>query len=401
MRILFLDTTAGASGDMLCGAVIPLLEDPAGFIEKLNSIGLGKVRFSLSEKTTCGIRASKFDVSVDGEREHQGEGHAHSHEHGHEHHHHSLSDVLSVIRSLRLDKEVLENAEEIYRDIAAAEAAAHGTEPSLVHFHELGTYDAIADVTAFCAAIKELSPDRIVSTAVNTGFGSVRCAHGIMPVPAPATAELLKGVPTFSDGREGELCTPTGAALIKRFASSFAVTSRPVMTAEKYACGAGEREIPEHPNVVRAFFGYDEDTGDSVAELVCSIDDMTPEHLAFAAEQLLDAGALDVYTQTAYMKKGRQGSVLTVICADGEAEEFARLIFRYTTTAGIRSRLCPRYTLSRESYTRSTEFGEIRFKRTFGYGVDREKPEYDDVAAAAEKYGLTPAEITKEITGKD
>ena len=228
---------------------------------------------------------------------------------------------------------------------------------------------------------------------MSVGSGHVHCAHGILPVPAPATALLLKGIPSAGGPVEGELCTPTGAALLRYFADDFC--TMPVMRTERIGCGMGKKEY-SCLNCVRAFLGETEDEGNNICELVCSIDDMTGEAAAFAAERLLEAGALDVYTAPAFMKKGRPAFELTCLCSPDKAEFFASLIFRHTSTLGIRQRDCSRFTLTRTSVTVATKYGDIRVKISEGHGVRRCKAEYDDIAAAAVRYGVSLEEVRRE-----
>jgi hypothetical protein len=282
----------------------------------------------------------------------------------------------------------------VYSLIAEAESAAHGVPVEQIHFHEVGTMDAVADITAVCLAMAELAPDEIVVSPIHVGAGNVRCAHGILPVPAPATAYILRDVPTYGGAVKGELCTPTGAALLKHFAARFG--DQPVMRAEKIGYGMGKKDF-EAANCVRAILGEREGERDDALLLECNLDDSTPEEIGFAMDALFAGGALDVWTTAAGMKKNRPGVVLSVLAKPEDREAMVRLLFRHTATIGVRESVLRRYVLARRIETEETPFGPVRKKISDGYGVTREKYEYDDLAAAARKAGKSIAEIRKEI----
>ena len=283
----------------------------------------------------------------------------------------------------------------MYDAIAQAEAKAHGCPVGEVHYHEVGALDAVADVAGVCYALYLLGPDKIVVSPIHVGSGTVRCAHGIMPVPAPATAALLAGVPTYGGEIRGELCTPTGAALLAHFAQSFG--SMPVLNVEKVGYGVGTRQF-EQANCVRAFWGESQEGGNGeIVELVCNIDDMTGEALAFAGEQLLAAGALDVYSVPGTMKKGRPGHVLTVLCDVGKEQALAQAVLRHTTTNGLRVRRCEKYFLTPGSKNVDTPWGNVRVKTAEGFGISHAKPEYEDAAALARANGLPLAAVLEEV----
>jgi hypothetical protein len=254
--------------------------------------------------------------------------------------------------------------------------------------------DAIADVTSVCMLMKELAPECVLASPVATGFGAVRCAHGIMPVPAPATAHLLQGIPAYAGRIEGELCTPTGAALLKHFVNRF--EQMPVMATERIGYGMGKKDFAR-ANCVRAFLGETEDNRDNVYELSCNVDDMTGEEMGFATEHLLAAGAREVFTTPVSMKKNRPGILLRVLVSPEDRERMAREIFRYTTTIGIREAKLERYVLKREIREEDTAFGTVRSKVVSGYGVQRSKWEYDDVAKIASEQGCSVREILTKL----
>ena len=308
---------------------------------------------------------------------------------------------MGLIGGLHLVDEVAENARAVYSRIAAAEGRAHGCEVDLVHFHEVGALDAVADIVACCHLMAKLAPEKVVASPVHVGFGSVRCAHGIMPVPAPATAFLLEDVPVYSDGIiRGELCTPTGAALLRHFVSEFG--PMPLMRVSATGHGAGRKDFPR-ANIVRAMLGESglAPTGDAdeVLELACNIDDMTAEDLAFAAEAVRDAGALDVWMQPALMKKGRPGTIFLALCRSADHDGVLRAILKHTSTLGVRETRVRRTVLDRAETVMPTPVGDIRRKTASGFGVKREKLEYEDLAAIARARGISLAEA-RRLSGR-
>lgn len=444
MKILYIECAMGCAGDMLTAALFELLseEQKAAFLEKMNGLGLPGVRVAAEPAVTCGIAGTHMAVTVHGQEEgehdhhhhdhdhhdhgdhhhdhhehdhghghtvphlhvhdhihdhdhehdhvhdHDHHDHDHPHEHGHEHHHHHASPdhIRGLIDGMDLPEEVKVRARGVYDAIARAEAKAHGCPVGEVHYHEVGALDAVADVVGACYALWLLSPDRIVASPVHVGSGTVRCAHGVMPVPAPATANLLTGVPAYGGEVFGELCTPTGAALLVTFAQSFG--PMPALAADRVGCGVG-RKVFDRPNCVRAFLGESGGGANgAISELVCNIDDMTPEALAYACEQLLSEGALDVYTLPGTMKKGRSGHLLTVLCDPDREEALARAVLTHTTTIGLRVRRCEKYFLTPGAATVSTPYGEIDVKTAEGFGLTKVKPEHDSVAAAARAHGV-------------
>ena len=252
--------------------------------------------------------------------------------------------------------------------------------------------DAIADIVGVCMLISDLSVDKIIASNINVGSGHVHCAHGILPVPAPATAYILRDVPIYSGHIQSELCTPTGAALLKHFAASFG--EMPVMKVEKIGYGMGKKDF-EQANCVRVFLGETSDNTKEIVELSFNVDDMTAERIAFATERFYDAGAKEVYTVPVGMKKSRPGTLICVMC-DREIEETViGLIFKHTTTLGLRESISKRYTLDREIIKKETAFGEVRIKQSKGYGVMREKYEYEDLARIAKEKNMSIEEVTK------
>ncbi len=389
--MLYLECKMGAAGDMLNAALVSLV-DRKRFVDKMNSLKLPGTVVELKNEYRNGIYGNLIKVVIDGEEEESEdvsdkteENHADSHEH-HSHHHHehnSIEDIEKFILDLDLSDKVKRDAVSVYRLIADAEASAHGKPVEDIHFHEVGTMDAIADVLGVCILMEMINPDKVMASPINVGSGMVRCAHGILPVPAPATQHLLEGIPMYTDESvKTELCTPTGAALLRYFVDEFG--SMPPSIVKKAGYGFGKKEF-EKLNAVRAFLCENEGFGDRVVELRCNIDDMTPEDIGYAINIFLEGGAYDAFTSAIYMKKNRPATMLSVICNEAMRDKIVALIFKHTTTIGIRQNLCDRYVLERTKEVADTPYGEVRIKRSSGYGVDRVKIEYNDLARIADE----------------
>ena len=422
MKTLYLDCGMGAAGDMLTAALLELLPDQEEFVAKLSALGIPDVSVEREKMSKCGIGGTHITVKVHGEEEgeemhdhdhhdhghshdhgdhdhehfheHGDHGHEHSHDHDHTHHHSSMHDIKRIVHSLSVSDKVKHDILAVYGMIAEAESHAHGVPVTEIHFHEVGTMDAIADVTAVCLLMERIAPDQVIASPVHVGSGQVKCAHGILPVPAPATAYILQDVPIYGGEIKGELCTPTGAALLKYFVTRFG--EMPVMKTEAIGYGMGKKDFPA-ANCVRALLGETENAGDTITELNCNVDDMTGEAVGFAMDTLFAAGALEVYTVPIGMKKSRPGMLLCVMCRETDKEEMVKLLFRHTTTIGIRENVYKRYTLTRSVETVQTRYGEIRKKISRGYGVTREKYEYEDLARAAREHNISVSQVMSEI----
>lgn len=412
MKTLYLECSMGAAGDMLAAALLELHPAPADVIARLNRIGLPGVAFSMRPVSKCSINGTHFCVTVNGVEEgsldhshgHEGhtheecaqhEAHEHHGEHGH-HEHHGLHEIEHIVSHLDLPGAVREDVLAVYRLIAQAEGEVHGRPVDQVHFHEVGALDAVADVAAVCLLLHELAPQQICASPVHVGGGQVRCAHGILPVPAPATALLLRGIPSYGGSVSGELCTPTGAALLRHFVRTFG--PQPVMRVDALGYGMGKKDF-DQANCVRAMLGQTEQQRESVAELSCNLDDMTPEAVGFAMERLLSAGALDVYTIPIGMKKNRPGVLLTCMCRMEQREEMLRLLFLHTTTLGVRESVSGRYTLQRTVEAAEGPCGTVHVKRSEGWGVCREKMEYEDLARIARERGVSLEQAARMAGG--
>lgn len=446
MKTLYIECNMGAAGDMLTAALLELTEDRDAVLAKLNDLGIPGVVFSTEACSKCGTVGTHVRVTVNGEEEesldvadhdhdhghhhdhehhhhhehthshehsHDGHTHTHEHTHHHDHHdhdhehehahehghhaHHGMAEISEIISGLNVSEKVKRDAENVYGIIAEAEGHVHGKPVDQVHFHEVGSLDAVADVTAVSLLMEEIGADRVLVSPVNTGRGQVKCAHGILPVPAPATAHILQGMPSYANQITGELLTPTGAALLKYFADGFG--NRPVMKITAAGYGMGTKDFP-HANCVRAFLGEEEDVTDEVIELVCNVDDMTGEEIGYAIERLLSEGALDAFAAPVIMKKSRPGHVVTVLCSETKREEMIEAVFRNTTTIGIREARRPRYVLDRHTEEMETTLGTVRYKVSAGYGVRRAKPEHDDLSRIACERDMTLLEVKDVLTGE-
>jgi len=401
MKTLYFDCGMGAAGDMLTAALIELFPNQDTIADELNHIGIPGIFFIPAESKKCGIKGTRMHVMYRGVEEdehlhehHSHDGHHHEHSHEHTHSHHGIDEIEHILSHLNLSEKVRTDVLAVYNLIARAESEVHGVSVDQIHFHEVGNMDAIADITAVCYLIDQLKVDRIISSPIHVGSGQVRCAHGILPVPAPATALILKDVPIYGGELRGELCTPTGAALLKYFVSEFGPI--PTMKTTAIGYGMGKKDFPA-ANCVRAMLGEVESKNNAIIELSCNLDDMTGEELGFAMEMLLARGALDVFTIPIQMKKNRPGHLLRVICHEENRDELVRMIFCHTTTLGIREQYLNRYTLDRTITTVDTPYGPLRQKVASGYGVERKKFEYDDLARVAKEQGVGIREILKNI----
>ena len=474
MKTLYIECAMGAAGDMLTAALLELMPDKEAALAKLNAMGIPGVVFEAEPSAKCGITGTHMRVLIHGKEEgampcghthaheeHHEHNHAHEHHHEHEHHahthahehvqedahchdsdahdhahhhehdahhhaHHGMAEIRSLIAELAVSETVKEKALAVYQSIAEAESKVHGAEVDQIHFHEVGSMDAVADVTAVCLLIELLAPEQVIVSPIHVGSGTVLCAHGRLPVPAPATALILEGMPIYGGSVQGELCTPTGAALLKTFADSFG--PMPPMRVAKTGYGMGTKDF-EQANCLRAMLGESftmngtaskmqtgqdaegENTGSRgaagkdtetenpaaregrITEISCNLDDMTGEDIAFAAEHILQAGALDVFTESIYMKKGRPAVKLTVLARPEDEERLAGEIFRHTSTIGVRIHTDRRYELARRSEQRKTPLGTIEVKISEGFGVRKEKIEFASLKQIAETSGKRLAEV--------
>lgn len=419
MKRLFLDCQMGIAGDMLIATLLGLVDDSKMWIARLNQIGIPDVTYTLIPKEDKGLQGYRVAVTINGIEESENHDEHHNH---HEHIKHSevhgdgehsehqvyreqhvhglgLQDVTDIINSLSISDTCKQNAINVYNLVAQAEAKVHKSTVTQIHFHELGMLDAIADIVAVCVLIEELKFNEIIISPIHVGTGSVHCAHGELPVPAPATMELLAGIPMYADYQiKGELCTPTGAALAQYFGTSY--SNMPVMTPAKVSYGFGTKQY-ERPNCIRAFVELLHDSEDTIIELSCNLDDMTPEEIGYAVEQLVLSPALDVFTTPIMMKKQRPGTMLTVLCKVDDIDNVRDLIFKHTTSLGIRYHRCDRYILNRSTGDIDWEGHTIAFKKSCGFGVVRHKYEYDSLAAIANCNDMSLLDLKRQLRNKE
>ena len=445
-KTIYLECSMGAAGDMMLAALVDLMEEPEAFIRELSDIFPEKITIKLLKRESCGVFGKGIEVFA-GDREEESKDvfvhrhshehshghdyshghdhvHAHSHSHGHshgsdhDHSHRTLGDVGGIIASLAVPPSVKEDAVAVYRLLAEAERQVHDEDMEAIHFHEVGDMDAIADIVSVCLALRRLGMPKLLAGPVHTGSGFVRCAHGILPVPAPATSLLLKGIPIYSTGLKGELCTPTGAALLRYFIKEF--LPMPLMKTEKIGIGIGKKRFST-ANILRAFLGevlMDEkgdvptesgegDFGgvrdlmmDRVTEISVNIDDSTPERVAFVLEELFCCGALDAWIVPIQMKKNRPAYLLTCLCPSDKKRKLVQCILRESTAIGLRFRDWDRLMLSRREEVLETEYGPVRVKKSYGGGICKAKPEYEDMARIAREKSIPLEGLYHRLQGR-
>jgi pyridinium-3,5-bisthiocarboxylic acid mononucleotide nickel chelatase len=426
IRVLFVEPVSGISGDMFLGALIDLGVSLDTIRTGLAKLGLGGYTIATREVRRAGMRALKFDVDLVSDDGHSGRDHAGHDNHGREHHHHdhpghgghehhehehshedaghhphahrSFQDIRRLIGESGLSPWVKGRSLDAFGKLAEAEARVHGCPVDDVSFHEVGAVDSIVDIVGAMVALETLQPLRVVSSAVNTGHGTLTCQHGVYPVPAPATESLLRGIPVFSNSVGGELTTPTGAVLLATLAGGFG--PRPSMRVLSAGYGAGFRDFPGAANVLRVSLGEVEISGagvlpeDEVAVLEAAVDDLSPQVFGHLLERLMEQGALDVCMGAVQMKKNRPGVMLTVLCVPGAESGLAELVFRETTTLGIRVSRQKRFILDRSAAAVETEYGPVRVKLSgFGGRVFNCVPEYDDCRRIALERNLPVRDV--------
>jgi len=415
MRIAYLDCFSGISGDMFLGALVDAGVSPRLLEETVAALDIG-ARLKVSKVVRGGISAAKVDVYANGEKDlprevfwkRQEHNHPHEHSHGHEHSHEhrhepgrTLTQIRHIIEKAAISGTAKATAIKIFETLGQAEAEIHNTSIDQVHFHEVGAVDAMVDIVCAAVGAESLTVEEWVCSPLNVGGGTVKCAHGTLPVPAPATLKLLQDAPVYSSGPQVELVTPTGAAIVKTLSTRFAPF--PAMKIEKAGYGAGTRDFPEHPNLLRLTIGEAEPTdrantsNDSITVLAANLDDLSPQVLAYAMERLLAEGALDVFSVPVQMKKSRPGALLTVLAKMEDANRLTKTIFAETTTLGVRRREEQRQTLSRRWETVDTTWGPVRIKIANMNGtVSNYAPEYEDCRTLAEAQHVPLRTIMQE-----
>ena len=452
MRIAYLDCFSGMSGDMFLGALIDAGVSPRVLEETVAALDIG-ARLEISKVNRSGITATKVDVFVHGEKELPREefwaneaARSHAHTHDHEHHHvehrgesgvpaglderearrsnfdsavpragapalhkhehdhgRSLTEIKQIIQGSAISAAAKVTAIAIFEALGAAEAKIHNMDIESVHFHEVGAVDAMVDIIGAAVGVEALGVDEIICSPLNVGGGTVKCAHGTFPVPAPATVELLQGAPVFSSGIQAELLTPTGAAIVKTLASRFGAF--PEMKIEKSGYGAGTRDFPGHANVVRLTIGEAASqlaantNQETISVLEANLDDLNPQVFGYVLDRLLAEGALDVFSMPVQMKKNRPGTLLTVLCKPEDAAKLTQIVFTETTTLGLRQRQEHRSTLARRWVPVATPWGEVRMKIASLNGtVTNYAPEYEDCRRLAAEHHVPLKSVMQEAT---
>jgi pyridinium-3,5-bisthiocarboxylic acid mononucleotide nickel chelatase len=401
VRIVYFDCSSGASGDMFLGALVDLGLPLDSLREELRKLRLGGYRLEASRVLRSGVSSTRVEVVLDADSRPHSHTHGHgpAHEHAHSHgaakppgDHRGLREILALIDESTLTPRVKEKAGALFRRLAEAEGAIHGIDPEQVHFHEVGAVDSIVDIIGSVFGLDWLGEARFVSSPLNLGSGTVKMEHGDFPVPAPATARLVRGVPIYGEG-EGELLTPTGALIVTSHASSYG--SLPRMELRSVGCGAGARETKGRPNLLRLLVG-DEALARQASVLVleAEVDDMSPQLLGPLMERVLAAGALDVYYTAIQMKKGRPGILVSALAPPAAREAVEEVFFAETTTLGVRSQTWDRTVLDREVRPVETAYGAIGVKIGSRAGrVYNAQPEFDDCLRAAQAQGVPVKEV--------
>ena len=441
MRIAYLECFSGISGDMFLGALVDAGVSPQLLQDTVAALGLG-AKLEISRVMRSGISATKVDVWIDGEKDmpreeywakqeasqshdHHDHGHGHDHDHvhlqehhhshgessragapaphKHEHSHRGLTEIRKIISAAQISESAKKTAISIFEALGSAEAKIHDVPVETIHFHEVGAVDAIVDIVCAAVGVEALGVDEIVCSSLNVGGGTVKCAHGTFPVPAPATVELLKDAPVYSANVQAELVTPTGAAIVKTLAKRF--SAFPEMKVEKSAYGAGSRDFPGHPNVLRIVIGEvaakmtAKTQSDTISVLEANLDDLNPQVFGYVMDRLLDEGALDVFGVPVQMKKSRPGTLLTVLCKPEDEDKLTQLVFSETTTLGIRRREESRQALARRWESVRTEWGEVRIKIASMNGtVTNYAPEYEDCRRIAAEHHVPLKTVMQEAS---
>ena len=414
MRIAYLDCFSGISGDMFLGALVDAGVSFELLQQTVAALNVGAT-LEKSRVDRSGISATKIDVLIDGQKDlPREEFYAERHKHPHDDeaspryaHGRHLSQILTIIAAAPISHGAKQTASKIFTALGEAEAKVHSVEVEKVHFHEVGAADAIVDVVCAAVGTEALQVERLLASPLNVGGGTVKCAHGVMPVPAPATLELLKDIPVYSGEVRKELVTPTGAAIVRTLASDFGAL--PAMTTHKIGYGAGARDFQGHSNVLRLVVGEMLEPSDAVANsgdnrameeievLEANLDDLNPQVIGYVCERLLCEGALDVFTTAVQMKKGRPGTLLTVLASPQDTEKLRGILLQETSTLGVRSRREQRHILQRRNETVKTPWGAVRIKIGSMEGQDTNAaPEYEDCRRIAAEHNVPLKSVMQE-----
>ena len=406
MKTLYLECKSGISGDMFVGSMLDLGVESDGLLSALKQLNVDGYSIEITKILKNDISATDFNVILQEELPHDHE-HEHNHEHEHSHHsHNTFAEIKSLINTSKLSEDVKTLSIKIFEIIAIAESKVHMTDIENVHFHEVGAIDSIVDIVAAAYCVVNLCPDKIVCSTLTEGSGFIKAAHGLLPVPCPATAEIFKNasIPFECSETKGELVTPTGAAIVAAITQQFGIM--PKMTIHSIGFGSGKKDF-EHPNVLRAFIGdsfeqkkevvSENIIKDKVAVLETCIDDSTGEALGYCLELLIEAGANDAYYTPVYMKKNRPAYELTVLCTEENIDKLSQIIFKHTGSIGMRVRISDRLILQRQLAKIATKYGEIAYKTCKTSEFVKHKPEFESIKSAAQKYNISLNEVVTEF----
>ena len=402
MKILYFDCSSGISGNMTLGALTEIIGDENYLLNELKKLNIDGYKIEISKKIKNGITGTYVDVILDNEHtlDHHTDLHEHHHEHNHssshEHHHEhrNLEDVNKIIENSSLNNNVKDLAKKIFLRVAEAESKVHNKTLDEVHFHEVGAIDSIVDIVGTAILINKINPDKIISSIVNDGYGFIECAHGTISVPVPATSEIFVNskVKFRQIDIDTELVTPTGAAIIAELAEEF--KTLPTMTIEKIGWGTGSKDL-KIPNVLKVYYGDMQEKAEDFLVMETNIDDSTGEILGYVQEKLFEEGALDVFFTPIFMKKGRPAYRLTVACKRKDMLKLQNIIFRETTTIGIRYRFESRTELAREFVEIDTKYGKIKAKKVINNGETYIYPEYENMKKLAKENNIPLKELYK------
>lgn len=407
MKTLYFDCSSGISGNMALGALLEIAGDENYLLEELKKLNVGGYKIEISKKEKNGITGTYVNVIVDGKDEY---GHVHHIENEYEHHHHdeyehhhephhhhehrNINDINKIIDESSIDEKSKDLAKRIFMRVAKAESKVHNKSLDEVHFHEVGAIDSIIDIVGTAILINKIDPDKIVSSIVNDGYGFIECAHGTIPVPVPATSEIIasSNVKFRQIDIDTELVTPTGAAIIAELATEF--STLPAINVEKIGCGAGFKDL-NIPNILKVYLGETENQSESIVVMETNIDDCSGEVLGYTLERLFENGALDVFYTPIFMKKGRPAYRLTVSCKKDDISKLQNIIFKETTTIGIRYRFESRTELPREMVEIDTNYGKIKAKKVNNSGENYVYPEYESIKEIAKKNDIPLKDLYK------
>ncbi len=398
MKTLYFDCSSGISGNMTLGALLEIVGDENYLLEELKKLNVDGYKIEISKQVKNGITGTYVDVILEHEHHHQDHEHTHVHEHEHEHHHHhehrNLYDVNNIIDNSSLDENTKALAKRIFLRVAKAESKVHNKPLDEVHFHEVGAIDSIVDIVGTAILINKINPDKVIASVVNDGYGFIECAHGTMAVPVPATSEIFaaSNVKFRQIDIDTELVTPTGAAIIAELAEDF--TTLPAMVTEKIGWGTGSKDL-KIPNVLKVYYGEIQEENQNFVVMETNVDDCSGEILGYTSEKLFANGALDVFYTPIFMKKNRPAYRLSVACRKEDMFKLQNIIFKETTTIGIRYRFESRTELGREFVEIDTKYGKIRAKKVTNNGETYVYPEYESMKKIAEENNIPLKELYK------